>query len=362
MSSHARIYTRKAVSPHPPPTPDMAFMDAGADGDTKATTNSAGLVTAIVLIVIVMVIVAIVLAVTLSKPPPVDYVVTWVDGADAEWRAAVRAAVAAAEPDSLDNNPKAREPPLLPPGTRDELFYNLYGALTHAPWLRKIFIVTQRPHVPAYLHQLPNSHKITVVHHDEFFDPEVTRPTFNSMVIESQITNIKGLAEHFLMANDDFMITKPMSRAHFFGTDGTPQVPLELAEPATRFWAPARTLIAHSARLGLPSQTHIPAHVVMPIRKSHLRTLGAMCAPQVRAFKQVRTSVDFPIHWMTVHTGAIRPMSPSINLKLYRSAQDFLGEPDHHLANMHMVCINGDFDAPGVQEKLVRVLFPQLNH
>lgn len=318
--------------------------------------DDAAAATAVVLVVFIVV-VAMILAVTLSAPPPVDYVVTWVDGSDAEWRAAARAAVAA-EPDAHSSHTSEREPVVIRPGDRDELYYNLRGALVHAPWLRKVFVVTQRPHVPPFLHDLPHAHKIHVIHHDEFFDTDVTTPTYNSNVIESQLVNIPGLAEHFILSNDDCMIVNPMRRSDFFAKDGTPRVPYKLAEPAARVWPPARTLLNISTSLKLPSQEHIPAHVMIPVRKSHLRGLKRACAPWLKKLKPVRMPTDFPMYYMTVQTGATHPVSPSIRFKIYFSKEEFMREPESVLGNLHMMCINAGFDAPEVQEKFLRVLFP----
>jgi hypothetical protein len=51
-------------------------------------------------------------------------------------------------------------------------------------------------------------------------------PIFSSSAIESCIYRIPGLSEHFILANDDTMFTKPTTRQTFFHDDGTPIVRL----------------------------------------------------------------------------------------------------------------------------------------
>ena len=54
--------------------------------------------------------------------------------------------------------------------------------------------------------------------------PDVCLPCFNSAVIEHFLYRIPGLAEHFIYANDDMFINKPVTPETFFGKDGLPIV------------------------------------------------------------------------------------------------------------------------------------------
>ena len=52
--------------------------------------------------------------------------------------------------------------------------------------------------------------------------PERSLPCFNASVIEHFLCQIPGLTEHFLYANDDMYINKPVTPNTFFASDGLP--------------------------------------------------------------------------------------------------------------------------------------------
>lgn len=140
---------------------------------------------------------------------PIDVVYTWVDGSDPQWQRR-RAALAGGGYHAQAAN-AARY------ANRDELRYSLRSLYLYAPWVRHIYLVTDR--------QVPNwlavSHPgITVVdHHDIFDDPSVL-PTFNSHAIETRLHHIDGLAEHFLYFNDDVFLGSPVTPQDFFLANG----------------------------------------------------------------------------------------------------------------------------------------------
>lgn len=92
----------------------------------------------------------------------------------------------------------------------------------YAPWVRKIFIVTDEQ-VPSWLDT--SNPRIRVVDHTEIM-PEVCLPCFNATVIEHFLWNIPGLSEHFLFANDDMLINRSLSPSFFFADDGLPVIRL----------------------------------------------------------------------------------------------------------------------------------------
>ena len=98
----------------------------------------------------------------------------------------------------------------------DELRYALRSVYLFAPWVRRIFIVTDSPR-PAWLADHP---KVTIMRSEEFFaDPSVL-PTHNSQAVESQLHRIPGLAEHFLYSNDDMFFGRPVNPDMFFSPGG----------------------------------------------------------------------------------------------------------------------------------------------
>lgn len=151
----------------------------------------------------------------LSVCPPVeiDVVYTWVNGSDPELV------------DSLDHW-KQVELGIEPHRTnrsdsrsgahrfrdQEELRYSLRSVMEFAPWVRKIFIVTNGQ-VPSWL---DTSHpRIRVVSHREIFSNSSWLPTFSSPSIESQLHHIPGLSQHFLYLNDDVMFSSPVFPADF---------------------------------------------------------------------------------------------------------------------------------------------------
>ena len=141
----------------------------------------------------------------------IDIVYLWVDGNDPQWLAKHNACVGKTEIKSAVNC-KGRY------ADNDELKYSLRSIEMYAPWIRRVFIVTDNQ-VPKWL-DTSNS-KVRVVDHKEIM-PEVSLPCFNSRLIEHFLYKIPGLAEHFLYANDDMFINRPVTPSSFFAADGLP--------------------------------------------------------------------------------------------------------------------------------------------
>ena len=138
----------------------------------------------------------------------IDLVYLWVDGNDPAWRAKRNALTGTPE------DCKGRY------ADNDELKYSLRAAEMYAPWIRRIFIVTDNQ-VPGWLDT--SNPRIRIVDHTEILPPECL-PTFNSTVIEHFLFRIPGLAEHFLYANDDVFFNRPVAPSDFFTPDGLPIV------------------------------------------------------------------------------------------------------------------------------------------
>ena len=95
----------------------------------------------------------------------------------------------------------------------NELKYSIRALEKNAPWVRKIYIVTNGQ-VPSWLN---TSHpKIRVVTHEEIFTNKSHLPTFSSPAIESHLFQIKGLAKRFIYINDDILITSPVKKEDFY--------------------------------------------------------------------------------------------------------------------------------------------------
>ncbi|WTW94890.1 stealth family protein [Streptomycetaceae bacterium NBC_01309] len=167
---------------------------------------------------------------------PVDAVYTWVDGGDAAWQARRDKAMADAGGPALLSEQAANDARYL---NRDELRYSLRSIDMYAPWIRTIYLVTDRQ-TPAWLDT--DHPRVEVVdHRDIFTDPDAL-PTFNSHAIESQLHHIDGLAEHFLYFNDDVFLGRPVTPATFFHANGL----------AKHFTSPSQVKLGPSGRDDAP--------------------------------------------------------------------------------------------------------------
>ena len=147
----------------------------------------------------------------------IDLVYLWVNDKDEEWQKkrkfwANKLGVA----ENSQNNDVVR--------FRDngELKYSLRSVEMFAPWINKIFIVTDGQ-VPEWLDT--NHPKIKVVDHKKII-PEEALPVFNSCAIETCIVNIPELSEYFLYANDDTFFSNPVEPDYFFDEELKPIVRL----------------------------------------------------------------------------------------------------------------------------------------
>ena len=142
----------------------------------------------------------------------IDLVYLWVNGNDPAWKAKHDAFIGIKPTDDATDG-KGRYV------SHDELKYSLRSVEKYAPWIRRIFIVTDNQ-VPAWLN---TTHpKVQIVDHTEIL-PSEALPCFNSVVIEHHLHRIPGLAEHFLYANDDMFFNRPVTPADFFSAkDGLP--------------------------------------------------------------------------------------------------------------------------------------------
>ena len=141
----------------------------------------------------------------------IDLVYLWVDGNDPKWQ--IKRDTYIGKPiEKSGINCKGRY------ANNDELKYSLRSIEAYAPWINKIFIVTDNQ-IPDWLDT--SNPKVRIVDHTEILPPE-SLPCFNSSVLEHFICKIPGLSEHFLYANDDMFINKPVLPTTFYAEDGLP--------------------------------------------------------------------------------------------------------------------------------------------
>ena len=138
----------------------------------------------------------------------IDAVYTWVDGADPAHRA--KRARFRPHEDARDATAERWR-------DNNELRYSLRSLHRYAPWIRRIFIVTDGQ-VPSWL---DTAHpRIEIVDHTAIFPDRRFLPTFNSCVIEAFLHRIPGLAERYLYLNDDFFLGQPVAPSDFVTESG----------------------------------------------------------------------------------------------------------------------------------------------
>ena len=147
---------------------------------------------------------------------PIDIVYTWVDGSDKNWLKK-KNEVLIKYSDFYKTDEVSGKTRFF---NRDELKYSLRSVSKFAPWVRKIFIITDNQ-IPVWLNI--NNSKIIIVDHREIFKTKHL-PCFNSNAIEANIHNIEKLSDNFLSFNDDFFLGRSTDITDFFHNTGKPKL------------------------------------------------------------------------------------------------------------------------------------------
>ena len=149
----------------------------------------------------------------------IDAVITWVDGDDPRHRAKREKY---GNTKSLNRDDVAGSTRFSSLG---EIFYCVASLNRYAPWLNKIYIVTdeQDPQAMDFIAKhFPEGHiPMEIVDHKVIFRGyEEHLPTFNSISIESMTWRIPGLTEHYIEFNDDLILAAPTRPEDFFPEEG----------------------------------------------------------------------------------------------------------------------------------------------
>ena len=138
----------------------------------------------------------------------IDIVLLWVDGSDKKWRAERKQYLPKDKQKNLDNS----ENRFRDWGLLKYLFRSIEQNMS---WVRKIHFVTWG-HIPEWLDV--NNEKINIVRHEDFI-PKEFLPTFNTNVIHYYLNRVPGLAEKFIVFDDDIYVLKPVKPTDFFVGD-----------------------------------------------------------------------------------------------------------------------------------------------
>ncbi len=97
----------------------------------------------------------------------------------------------------------------------DNLHYIFRAFEEFTPWVRKIHFITWG-HLPSWLNV--EHPKLNIIKHGDYIEAKYL-PIFNSHPLEVNMHKINGLSEQFVYFNDDFFLTRPVTKERFFKND-----------------------------------------------------------------------------------------------------------------------------------------------
>ena len=144
----------------------------------------------------------------------VDAVITWVDGADPGHRQKRQLYAKSENALNIEAHAATRF------SDNGELHYCIQLIRKNAPWINRIFLVTDAQ-CPEWLDKGKIAELgVQLVDHKVIFrGHEEVLPTFSSRTIETCLHRIPELSERFVFLNDDFFITRPVTEADYFEGD-----------------------------------------------------------------------------------------------------------------------------------------------
>lgn len=244
---------------------------------------------------------------------PIDVVFTWVDDADPEWQERYQLHKQMASEGNIGRN--ATDPARF--SNHNELKYSLGSVLKFLPWVRRVYIVTDKQ-CPKWL--TPND-RVRIVDHTDIIESRYL-PTFNSHVIEAHLHKIPDLAEHFIYFNDDVFVARPLPAGHFFRSNGIASLFMSkkslLAMQAKGADTP--TLSASLKSVSLLNKDfgfsidHPLVHTYVPLRKSMFEEAWRFYRFELKSFlsNKFRTNADlnmatFFVPWLSYIRGSAVP-------------------------------------------------------
>ena len=275
----------------------------------------------------------------------VDAVITWVDGTDPAFRekydryaeaGRVAAAKSKIQADTYFSPVRYVD--------NQELRYCLRSIAKYAPWIRKIWLVTDSQ-VPCFLDpDVFEDAQIELISHQQIFaGRENALPTFAPAAIESMLWRIPGLARRFLFFNDDCFLLNHVVPEDFYNPGPVLRGKrVDLSEPpASWLWR------RHNAvnLLGLStSDMFQEGHVVSPLLKPVFREL----------FKRFRSEFLTNISLRFSSESAFSPVSLHNNYLLQDGAATEAGTTrnvvldacDERRGEEHAMALLARFDNP----------------
>lgn len=139
----------------------------------------------------------------MSTSSKIDFVMTWIDESDSNWIEKKRK-YSGNYATNLNSEARYRDWGFLR--------YWFRAVEEHAPWVNKVYFITEG-HLPNWINK--DYEKLVVIKHSDYIN-EKYLPTFNSNVIELNLSNIKGLSDNFVSFNDDMFLNADVTPGDFF--------------------------------------------------------------------------------------------------------------------------------------------------
>lgn len=138
---------------------------------------------------------------------PVDVVIPWVDGREAQTAALMRGRMASAAPPAKRHRDNG------------ELRFALRAIRRNLPWTRRIHLLTNGQS-PPWLDA--DGDGLRLITHSAFFADDRDLPSFSSLAIEANLGGLRrcGVARRFIYSNDDVFIGRPLPRRLFEAASG----------------------------------------------------------------------------------------------------------------------------------------------
>ncbi|MBB3989688.1 Stealth CR1 domain-containing protein [Croceicoccus naphthovorans] len=148
---------------------------------------------------------------------PIDFVIPWVNGEDPDHVALRRQYQQSAGFEVADEVNAARRW-----SDAGEIRICLSSIAAHAPWVRKVWVITNGQQPPLEDLSEHFRKKIEVVGHERIFHGhDACLPTFNSLAIGTAAWRLEGLADRFVYFNDDTFLLGDIKPQDFFIGDDT---------------------------------------------------------------------------------------------------------------------------------------------
>lgn len=145
----------------------------------------------------------------------------------------------------------------------------------HAPWIRKVHIVTG-DRTPGWIR--PGNPRLAVVRQEELFRDKTALPTSNPEAIAWQLFRIPGLSRQFLYLDDDLYLGQSLAPGDFLSPKGGYRFFTADSEIAPT--SPAATLL--NARFGARANRKTPARTARLLDRNFLEEVHRLWEKQIK--------------------------------------------------------------------------------